>query len=342
VNSFPEIIVAEHVDEDGDHKMARIKVKEGWSPNDAETKEPAVICFEAYPLHEKAVTALEEFSDRFRIHKYYGEKGRGSELLRTGDPTTYPKIPVELRSTALRRHLSIIDQNYIDSPWVWIFSGVHTSCGPEHMTLASVRYQVSGVRKVVCCAYDSLCAYARKAIPEGVPLTVAACQDLLRTADAELLGTMHQCGARVYAATVTAGQATYIPAGFIVAEQVLNKEDCTGFRWTPVLDTIATPAFLELISVMLPAELKSIPNNSQMALVTKVLGAMHRVSDTTDRSRISKMIKSEFLKHAPEPMYGNASSASGANQVKREAPPSQAEPAPKAKRGGGGAKAERN
>ena len=66
VNSFPDIIVAEHVDEHGDHKMARINVKEGWSPNDAETKEPAVICFEAYPMHEKAVTALEEFADRFQ------------------------------------------------------------------------------------------------------------------------------------------------------------------------------------------------------------------------------------------------------------------------------------
>ena len=84
------------------------------------------------------------------------------------------------------------------------------------------------------------------------------------------------------------------PAGFVVAEAAINNEDVLGFRWT-VLSEHVTTSFIELARVMLGPDPAKLSANSQQALLAKVLNGLNKVSGASDREKISKRVKVEFL-----------------------------------------------
>ena len=119
----------------------------------------------------------------------------------------------------------------------------------------------------------------------------------------------------LYAARVKAGQALWLPHGYLLAEKVVGDGDVHGLKWSPLWHT-PTENFIELAGCMLPSDRSLVMKNRSAAVSAKVLCATDKVCNTSHRQLLRKRVEEEFLKNdaAPAPVTSS---------VKRELASSQ-------------------
>ena len=119
----------------------------------------------------------------------------------------------------------------------------------------------------------------------------------------------------LYAARVKAGQALWLPHGYLLAEKVVGDGDVHGLKWSPLWHT-PTENFIELAGCMLPSDRSLVMKNRTAAVLVKVLCATDKVCNTSHRQLLRKRVAEEFLKN-------DAAPAPATSSVKRELASSQ-------------------
>ena len=155
------------------------------------------------------------------------------------------------------------------------------SCAPEFGFLGSLKWTFKGTRNVLLCSFDGACRYATARCGEKDLLTPArVCQLVQEATEDKWPALIDMCGAdgitRVH---LEEGSLLYVPAGWIVAEDVVNGCDCMGIRWLFVPPTL-TPAFQALCDKVLPSDKSTLKPSSAAGFLNKIL-----VTLTGDQSK---------------------------------------------------------
>lgn len=121
-----------------------------------------------------STTAIENLKKKFVTHAFnkVGQSGRGSEMvLGENVKKGFPACPVALPCDKVKHFLAPADNAYIASPWVWAMSYWAVAAGAEHLSLASVRYQYEGTRKLLLVEFLSASQFVRsQSLPRACQL----------------------------------------------------------------------------------------------------------------------------------------------------------------------------
>ena len=103
--------------------------------------------------------------------------------------------------------------------------------GPEFCYLASVKLQLQGERKVILANFSGLLEYYNRThASESSSVALARVMHTLEHADARVVGTMRR-HVQFLQAHIGPNSALWLPAGWIIVEQVENGNLVHGVRW---------------------------------------------------------------------------------------------------------------
>ena len=207
-------------------------------------------------------------------------------------PERHPKCPLVFHIQKVRRHLSVIDSNFIDSVWHYGLGADREHVGMEHLGLGSVKLGLSGVRRVLCLDFGQLLKFCRAGAAKGATVTMGHVQNVLKTADAHVVQALCTAKVNMSAADLQPGEALLVPQGYIVCEKTLNGQDHWGVRWTPMCQTV-TESFADAVSMLLPTDLSKISSNSTMSLTLKFLQALKKTVNQEQALILSARFKAD-------------------------------------------------
>lgn len=260
-------------------------VRDFKEPDDAFLKSLPSVCHNFSKLKEAPdaiVKLVETFvNEEFKKNKSYTGSGRGAQITQHQFAIDAGKFIIGGQSSGVFEKLSLAEKQYCQSAWMFAYATTMKSCAPEFGFLGSLKWTFKGTRNVLLCSFDGACRYATAACGEKEPLTPArVCQLVQEATEDKWPALIDMCGAdgitRVH---LEEGSLLYVPAGWIVAEDVVNGCDCMGIRWLFVPPTI-TPAFQALCDKVLPSDKSTLKPSSAAGFLNKIL-----VTLTGDQSK---------------------------------------------------------
>lgn len=111
------------------------------------------------------------------------------------------------------------------------YSGVMKSSGGEMNSMASMRWQREGSRRVIAASVRQVVSYLREeATPKVLVPSVADVSSALKYADDVTVTALRARGAHLLHASISAGDLLYVPAGYWVLEACNNMERNFGVQ----------------------------------------------------------------------------------------------------------------
>ena len=161
-----------------------------------------------------------------------------------------------------------------DQLWHFAYSQTMKATGPEFGFVGSLKLQTAGERVVYLLAFHDVRDFFKKQMPAATIPSLMNVQNFFQEASKER-ATLLAESAALFRAVVKAGQALYVPCGFIQCEMTAGAQDVVGYRWMvapPTGEGLANSAFKAMHETMKPGVgVKAAPN---LALLIATHAAM--------------------------------------------------------------------
>ena len=210
-----------------------------------------VICSDNFPDSEDVTKQVNGFYDRFKAQPIFTTSKRGAEQHMNMDPKVqdiFSKFCIT-PSEGVSKVLSESEKQYLKSPWTWAYAPTMEASGPEFTCLQSWKTQWKGTRQVVTARFAPLLEWVMSTAQEGCTVSVKAVVDAFASATLETLPAMIEAGVAPVKGSLAPGETLRLPAGWVLLEKVVNKEEIAGIRWLEVPPRITTD-FKELAGLL--------------------------------------------------------------------------------------------
>ena len=179
-------------------------------------------------------------------------------------------------SFAVLNKLSKAEKQYCQSAWMFAYSPTMKSCAPEFGFLGSLKWTFKGTRSALLVSFDGACRFsvARCAEKPDDLTPTRVCQLVQEATEDHWPALIDMCGPDgIFRVHLEAGSLLYVPAGWIIAEEVVNGCDVMGLRWLVVPPKI-TRSFEELSMKVLPSDRSVLKPSSAAGVLSKIVDSL--------------------------------------------------------------------